>query len=158
MYTKKGQYLSFDVIVASVIFLISLVMLMSYWQSMKSTVMNENKYLSSTAMLVSDNLLTDYSSIGIYKKGTHIVDCRYIINNKKKLSESSKEFSGGNDVYVAIVSGCGDGLAFGTDDKGPNQNENINLARVVRVISTDDNGKSLMGTMEVFVYKNEENK
>lgn len=143
---KKGQYLSFDVIVASVIFLMTIVMLMSYWQSMKSTVMNENEYLLNSANLVADNLLTDYSSIGVFKKGTHIIG----ENEFNGITEDKlKEFSGGDDVFVEIMGGDSDSVP--SIGKVPNENDNNNVARVTRIVSAGENGG--VRTLNVVVYK-----
>jgi len=140
---KKGQYLSFDVIVASVIFLMTLVMLMSYWQSMKSTVMNENKYLLSSANLVADNLLTDYSSIGILKEGKQVVN----VEKFKLINETDlKEFSGGDNVFIQIT---GDDIQTSVGNR-PNGNDNDNVARVTRIVSLGND----MGTLNVIIYRN----
>ena len=42
MMYKKGQYFSFDAIVASVIFVLALVALLSYWHSVRSYLEHEN--------------------------------------------------------------------------------------------------------------------
>ncbi len=167
--TKKGQYLSFDVIVASVIFLITIVMLMSYWQSMKSTVMNENKYMLHDAMLISDNLMTDYSQIGIFEKSKQVANLG-IFNEKdsakiKDFQEKLKEFSGGNDVYIVLtnLNFGGKTYTFGTvrKDDGtyvpPNNNDNVNIAKITRILSIDvsKGGHTDIepARLDVFVYK-----
>lgn len=52
----KGQYFSFDAIIASVIFVLALVALLSYWNSVRSFLDYQNDPLSKDAIRVS-NLL-----------------------------------------------------------------------------------------------------
>jgi hypothetical protein len=52
----KGQYFSFDAIIASVIFVLALVALLSYWHSVRSFLEYQNDPLSKEAIRVS-NLL-----------------------------------------------------------------------------------------------------
>lgn len=54
----KGQYFSFDAIIASVIFVLALVALLSYWQSVKSFLDYQNEGLSKEAVRVSNLLFT----------------------------------------------------------------------------------------------------
>lgn len=53
MKTKKGQYFSFDAIVASVIFVMALVALISYWYSVKSMLDSQSEELSKEAIKIS---------------------------------------------------------------------------------------------------------
>lgn len=54
----KGQYFSFDAIIASVIFVLALVALLSYWHSVKSFLDYQNDQLSRDAIRISNLLLT----------------------------------------------------------------------------------------------------
>lgn len=54
----KGQYFSFDAIIASVIFVMALVALLSYWHSVKSYLDYQNDDLSREAIRVSNLLFT----------------------------------------------------------------------------------------------------
>jgi len=54
----KGQYFSFDAIVASVIFVLALVALLSYWHSVKSYLDYQNDDLSREIVRVSNLLFT----------------------------------------------------------------------------------------------------
>ncbi|MFH1520891.1 MAG: hypothetical protein ABID61_04550 [Candidatus Micrarchaeota archaeon] len=54
----KGQYFSFDAIVASVIFVLALVALLSYWHSVKSFLDYQNDPISKDAIRVSNLLFT----------------------------------------------------------------------------------------------------
>jgi hypothetical protein len=67
----RGQYFSFDAIIASVIFVLALVALLSYWNSMKSFLDYQNDQLSRDAVRVSNLLFTPpspTSSCGTMKR------------------------------------------------------------------------------------------
>lgn len=57
----KGQYFSFDAIVASVIFVLALVALLSYWHSVKSFLDYQNDPISKEAIRISNLLFTPSS-------------------------------------------------------------------------------------------------
>lgn len=57
----KGQYFSFDAIIASVIFVLALVALLSYWHSVRSFLDFQNEALSKDAVRVSNLLFTPSS-------------------------------------------------------------------------------------------------
>lgn len=54
----KGQYFSFDAIIASVIFVLALVALLSYWHSVRSFLDYQNDPLSKESIRVSNLLFT----------------------------------------------------------------------------------------------------
>jgi hypothetical protein len=54
----KGQYFSFDAIIASVIFVLALVALLSYWHSVRSFLDYQNDQLSKDAVSISNLLFT----------------------------------------------------------------------------------------------------
>jgi len=59
----KGQYFSFDAIIASVIFVLALVALLSYWHSVRSFLDYQNDPLSKDVIRVSNLLFTPPSPI-----------------------------------------------------------------------------------------------
>ncbi len=54
----RGQYFSFDAIVASVIFILALIALLSYWHSVKNYLDYQNGAVSNDAVRISNQLLT----------------------------------------------------------------------------------------------------
>ncbi len=54
MKTLKGQYFSFDAIIASVIFILALVSLLSYWNSARTTLDFQNGDLTNEALRISE--------------------------------------------------------------------------------------------------------
>jgi len=59
----RGQYFSFDAIIASVIFILALVALLSYWHSVKSFLDFQDDALSRDAVRISNLLFTPPSFI-----------------------------------------------------------------------------------------------
>jgi hypothetical protein len=57
----KGQYFSFDAIVASVIFVLAVVALLSYWHSVRSFLDYQNDPLAKDAIRISNLLFTPSS-------------------------------------------------------------------------------------------------
>lgn len=55
---KKGQYFSFDAIVASVIFVLALVALLSYWHSVRTYLDYQNSDISREAVRISTVLFS----------------------------------------------------------------------------------------------------
>jgi hypothetical protein len=54
----RGQYFSFDAIIASIIFVLTLVSLLSYWHSVRVTIDNQHNELMKEAMRISEQLLS----------------------------------------------------------------------------------------------------
>jgi hypothetical protein len=54
----KGQYFSFDAIIASIIFILALVALLSYWHSIRSFLEYQSDPLSKDAIKISNLLFT----------------------------------------------------------------------------------------------------
>ena len=57
MKILKGQYFSFDAIIGSVIFVMALVSLLSYWSSLRSSLDFQNNDVSREAVRISNTLL-----------------------------------------------------------------------------------------------------
>lgn len=57
MKTKKGLYFSFDAVIASVIFILTLISVISYWHSVHTGMKQEDLMLMEEAMRVSDMIL-----------------------------------------------------------------------------------------------------
>ena len=55
---KKGQYFSFDAIIATVIVVIAMTSLLTYWFSVQSVVDAKSNYMQSAAMNMADTLMS----------------------------------------------------------------------------------------------------
>ncbi|MDD5023144.1 MAG: hypothetical protein PHU63_03175 [Candidatus ainarchaeum sp.] len=51
---RKGVYFSFDAIIASIIFMLTVISLLSYWYSVREMVMSEDSLLSEEAQRISN--------------------------------------------------------------------------------------------------------
>jgi hypothetical protein len=56
--TSKGQYFSFDAVIASLIFLLTMISLLSYWYNVRSTMDYQQGEITKQALRVSDIVLT----------------------------------------------------------------------------------------------------
>lgn len=61
---RKGVYFSFDAIIASVIFILAIISLFSYWYSIRETIMAEDSIMKEEALRVSNLLFLPYDSGG----------------------------------------------------------------------------------------------
>ncbi len=71
MRMYKGQYFSFDAIIATVIFILALLALLSYWQSLRTSLDVQSGDLTKEAIRISDALLTP----GYLPSGQNPADC-----------------------------------------------------------------------------------
>jgi len=58
MDSKKGQYFSFDAIIASVIFILAITSLLSYWNGTRNTFNLQNSDITKEAFRISDLIFT----------------------------------------------------------------------------------------------------
>lgn len=61
----RGQYFSFDAIIASVIFILALVALLSYWHSVRSFLDSQNDPMTTEMIRISDLLFLPSSPSGV---------------------------------------------------------------------------------------------
>lgn len=54
----KGQYFSFDAIIASIIFILTFMALMTYWFSVKSSLETKEELINAEAGRIADSMLT----------------------------------------------------------------------------------------------------
>lgn len=54
MKGRKGVYFSFDAIIASIIFILTVISLLSYWYSVRETVISEDSLLMDEALRISN--------------------------------------------------------------------------------------------------------
>lgn len=164
---SKGQYFSFDAIISSVIFILTLISLISYWQSVRSTLDYQNSEISKEAIRISDNLFLVGGN-----------DCKTSLGfalspNTKQLSDNyisscsiddiglKKKFSTAFNVSIYFDfktsgNGCSsDSYILGSDIKNPSAPIKIkNLAKVQRVASISCNSESSgLASVEVMVYE-----
>ncbi len=68
-YTSKGQYFSLDAIIASLIFILTIMTLLSYWYSVKSAIERQDSEILKEAFRISDLIFTPQAGDGNCKIG-----------------------------------------------------------------------------------------
>ena len=162
---KKGQYFSFDAIVAALIFIIAISVLTSYWFGIKSVIDSQTDDMNLEAMRFSDLLMTtgyplDWQAspttanqIGLMQSQTanifdqsKIVALRDYSNTNYPAVRSVTNF-GKYEFFVNISDASGTYYYFGNDPAAGNP---TNVVTVQRVGVLNDK----FVNMRVFVWTN----
>ena len=159
----KGQYFSFDAIIASVIFILALVSLLSYWQSLRTALNSQTNDIAKEALRISDLFLTpgypaDMACNKMDRLGFSVSWQDRRINNTKLacakiLDETTlkTKFSTPYNITVIEQDGALTKLAFGTDMTGLNFKQVAKVRRVVSIV--DEKGVEKVAALDVFVYQ-----
>jgi hypothetical protein len=159
----KGQYFSFDAIIASVIFVLALVALLSYWHSVRSFLDFQNDALSKDAVRVSNLLFTPASPEG--------ADCSTMERlgfanswNDRRLNESLVTCSAAQtDAWLKEKLGTGNALSirvenvadstFTTIGTPPTSNATdvIKVRRLATMVNST--GGTYLAVIDMSVYK-----
>ena len=146
----KGQYFSFDAIIASVIFILALVALLSYWHSVRSFLDYQNDQLSKEAVRVSNMLFTPpepQGSCGLMKRlgfafswDDRRVNSAVIQCATTRSEGWLKEVTGTPFNISLKIRNIAEGTAIeiGTPP-GDNVNNVVNIRRLATVVNTTDN-------------------
>lgn len=170
----RAQYFSFDAIIASVIFIMAVVALLSYWHSIKSYLDGQNDQMNKDIVRISDLL---------FSPPTPSSNCTDIAKNDSKIGFSLAQNDRrvdymvldcldktmktepdpniwlsekvGTPYKVAIeanpeVGGCFSAVTLGTlpDDKiKTNQ-----ISKIRRVATVLNNGKTCVGIFDITLY------
>jgi len=169
---RKGQYFSFDAIIASVIFMIAVVMLLSYWHSVKTFLEYQSGDMSREAMRIAAMLLSPPSpsyasgnncgsmqSIGLVNS---FVDKTINKSTLECLRQQSKQpdflkskFATPYNVVINVssISSTGPGkfsYTIGTLSS-KTTSEIVKIRRIATVVSED--GKTTMATIDVYLFR-----
>ena len=102
MRTKKGIYFSFDAIIASVIFILTLISLLSYWYAIRESVQRSDSLIAEEALRISD-LLYSYSfdKFGFANdSATNILDVEKIEKYQKDSQGIREDVGSIYDIYI----------------------------------------------------------
>ena len=55
----KGQYFSFDAIIAAAIFILAVALLLNYWYGVRAVTQSQTRHLGTQAIAMSDTILSD---------------------------------------------------------------------------------------------------
>jgi hypothetical protein len=164
--TRKGQYFSFDAIIAAVIFVLTLIMLLSYWYSVRSYLDFQANDLNKEATRLSNLLLLPSSGdcqslqrLGLANSFTDkrmnlsLLDC---LNENMSAAQVRSNLSSSYDVSIVVTDTFDNKeYIFGADptkkDFSKNQKEISKFRRVGTIanVSNEDH----MATIDLYVYR-----
>lgn len=164
---KKGQYFSFDAIIASVIFVLTLIMLLSYWNSVKAFLDFQVQDMGKEATRISTLLFvppmgadcTSYERMGLVNSFS---DKRMSEKNLDCLNGMDSASLRGNlsslyDVSIVITDSYNPNNPYilGNDPTSAqfigSKSEITKLRRVGTIAM--DNGENHMATVDIYVYR-----
>jgi len=166
--TKKGQYFSFDAIVASVIFILTIISLLSYWYSTKSSMEYQNSEIMREAIRVSDALFAAQSSGSGCQLGFAESWERKVLNRSAiekctavyaSMDDLKAKFGLAYNVTIYFdVQDAGKDLSISTDDyfqRGVGVNSEIaKVQRIAAIREGKANGEmAYPAVVEVYLYK-----
>ncbi len=157
----KGQYFSFDAIIASVIFVLALVALLSYWHSVKSFLDYQGGALSKDAIRISNLLFTppapSASCATMDRLGLSLawddkrLDSAVIACAKDEDPEWVRERLGSpNNVSITITNlADGSHVTIGEEDSG----EVTDVVRIRRLATVVDGDTNYLAAIDLSVYR-----
>jgi hypothetical protein len=162
----KGQYFSFDAIIASVIFLMAIVLLLSYWHSIKtfldyqtSDVMRESMRIASLLFVPPDGSL---SCTGVNELGFALSwDDRRVdqsaIDVASGCAAAESEWlklrlSTPHEVYIKVnyLDGTSP-VDIGEEPDPDSVGEVANMRRAAAVVQSD--GTTKLATFDIYIYR-----
>lgn len=166
---RKGQYFSFDAIVAAVIFILTIISLLSYWYSTRSSMEYQDNEIMREAIRASDLLFTAQPSgsgcqLGFAESWGSKVLNRSAIEKcaSAPMDELKARFGLAYNITVNFeVQDAGAGLSLSTDDAmvGAIRNGQVNseIAKIQRVAAIREgkaNGElAYPAVVEVYLYR-----
>jgi hypothetical protein len=159
----KGQYFSFDAIIASVIFVLALVALLSYWHSVRSFLDFQNDALSKDAVRVSNLIFTppspssncaDIERLGFaFDWDDRRVDESLLICAENMDQKDLRDTLGtSNALYIEVKNLANDNLRKIGGEKVPsNATDVVKIRRLATVV--DSAGDTYLASIDMSVYK-----
>ncbi|MBI2079528.1 hypothetical protein HYT84_02090 [Candidatus Micrarchaeota archaeon] len=160
MKSQKGQYFSFDAIIASVIFILTLVSLVSYWYSVRSTLESQNNEIGKEALRISDQLFLaatteDCAAKTGFALGTNNKKLNFQLLSDCAKTDLKTKFSTPFNIMVKInpkpsAPSCHE-VTLGDDP--PSSSEIKNLVKLRRIAALDCGGGDVLATIDISVYE-----
>jgi len=168
---RKGQYFSFDAIIASVIFMIAVVMLLSYWHSVKTFLEYQSGDMSREAMRIAAMLLSPPSPSYALGNNCGSMQSIGLVNSfvDKTINESTLEclqsqqqansnflkskFATPYNVAISVTKAGSSKASYtiGTIDTSKPSSEIVKIRRIATLV--DDAGNTSIATIDVYLYK-----
>jgi len=157
----KGQYFSFDAIIAAVIFMMAIVMLLGYWHSVKSFLEYQSGAVSREAMRVASALF-----VPAFPEGS---DCDRMVNlgfsvswNDRRVNESviacsaaqpnywlKEKFSSPYNISMKF-NYDGSDTWIGAEDPG-SDSEVVKMRRAATIVK--ETGETALATVDIYLYR-----
>ena len=158
----KGQYFSFDAIIASVIFVLALVALLSYWHSVRSFLDFQSDALSKDAVKISNNLFmpsspssacNDIERLGFAfdwdnrKLNESVIACA----EGKNLQWLKNVTGASHDLYITIENLADGSVRLIGEEPDEEQRDVVNMRRLASV--QKPNGETYLAIVDLTVYR-----
>jgi len=157
----KGQYFSFDAIIAAVIFMMAIVMLLGYWHSVKSFLEYQSGAVSREAMRVASALF-----VPAFPEGS---DCSRMVNlgfsiswNDRRVNESiiscsaaqpsnwlKEKFSSPYNVSMKFNYDGSDTWIGEADPES--DSEVVKMRRAATIVK--ETGETALATVDIYLYR-----
>ncbi len=149
MKTKKGQYFSFDAIIASVIFILTFMAIVTYWFSVKSSLESKDDQISKEAARITDSMLTPAYLTNSYKDKR--VNASELFALPSDESALKRMFNSPYNISIVISTQAGNQIL----SKGPNPSliNTANTARVRRIFVFYNSTYESPAALDLYLYE-----
>ncbi len=167
---RKGQYFSFDAIVATVIFVLTLIMLLSYWNSVRTYLDYQTNDLSQSASHISDMLFqppagdctNGFKQLGFASSWSDqringsVLNCA--VADKFSPDQLKTYLDSPYNVSIVVTDQIDKTVYKLGDDPtvsgfSDNKDEVAKITRVATLVTSDTNNPDHLVTLEVYVYR-----
>lgn len=147
---KKGQYFSFDAIVASIIFTLTFISFVNYWFGVKSMLESKDEELTKQAMRISDYMISPFSfAISQEDKRINKTSLTDLQAKNLALNELKHRFNCPYNMFINVTESSGTFVAnFGI----PAPSKTRNIAKVSRIVVLVDGDRETLATFEIYLY------
>ncbi len=147
---KKGQYFSFDAIVASIIFILTFISLVSYWFSVKSMLESKENELEKQAIRISDFMLINLT---ISHEDKRIMNNTLQTLSSLNYGQLKNRFNSPYNIFINITKqGKNNGMPIVVLGNAPPPKIR-DIAKVRRVFILVNETYETPATLDIYLYK-----
>jgi len=167
---KKGQYFSFDAIIASVIFMMAVVMLLNYWHSVRTFLEYQSGDITREAMRISATLFSQPSPASATGSNCANMQTVGLFNSfdNKQISRATLDCLGrqGQDttflkskfatpynVAIKVSEITRQGATGSVWKIGGEPDSQSEIVKIRRVASVVDGDNSFMAAVDIYLYR-----
>ncbi len=134
----KGQYFSFDAVIAAVIFIMAFTTILAYWQAIKYDLESKDDLLNKEALSISNSIL---------KLKLHMKNYTVNRGDIDNISNLDEYFKSGYNIYLEFYENGNLVHVYGTKGK-----YNVKIRRVFAI---NNKGIKKLGYMDLYLYTNQ---